>query len=53
MQILEGILRNLVVSQRVCRSNVVTQKRFALAGELKADRIPGKAGQGSGEGGVV
>ena len=50
MQILEGILRNLVVSQRVCRSNVVTQKRFALAGELKADRIPGKAGQGSGLG---
>ena len=31
----------------------MTQKRFALAGELKADRIPGKAGQGSGEGGVV
>ena len=31
----------------------MTQIRFALAGEVKADRIPGQARQGSGEEGMV
>lgn len=43
----------LVKGPGVCRKKVVTQMRFALAGELKADRILGQARQGSGEEGVI